>query len=109
PDDDEIPDGNPVAVLSYAYWRSHFAGEPAAIGQQLLLDDQQFTIIGVAPRDFNGDELAAVDVFVPLTAASRGQGAGWWNRPGTLFASTIVRLRDGIDPNVAAAMATSGL
>ncbi len=109
PADDELPDGNPVVVLSHAYWRTHFGAAVSAIGRQMVLDDQRYTIIGVAPRDFNGDQLSAVDVFVPLTAASRGQGSGWWNRPGVLFASVVARLRDAVDPKVAAAIATSGI
>jgi len=39
-------------VLSYAFWRSHFGGDPKAIGQTIELNGQVQTIVGVAPPDF---------------------------------------------------------
>ena len=33
PDDDRIPDGHPVAMLSYAYWQSRFAGDRSIVGK----------------------------------------------------------------------------
>jgi predicted permease len=36
-------------VLSYGYWRQHFAGEPSAIGRQIRIDGVSRTIIGVMP------------------------------------------------------------
>lgn len=39
-----------VAVLTYGFWRRHFAGRPGAIGQILRLDGEPFTVIGVIPR-----------------------------------------------------------
>src|SRR5687767_318268 len=66
PADDELPNGNDVVVLAHAYWQRRFAGQASAVGQQLIVDDQRLTIIGVAPRGFNGTELGATDLFVPL-------------------------------------------
>ena len=79
-------------------------GEPSAIGQQLVVDDQLLTIIGVAPRGFNGTELGATDVFVPLTTAMRKRGAGWWSDARIRMVAVVARLRDGVTTASAASL-----
>jgi predicted permease len=67
PDEDRIDVPSPVAVVSDAFWRRRFDGSPAdAIGQKIVVNKHQLTVIGVAPRDFNGTDLDATDVWVPL-------------------------------------------
>jgi len=39
----------PVVVLSYGYWREHFAANPDAIGQTLRIDGVSRRVIGVMP------------------------------------------------------------
>ena len=109
PSDDALPAGNDVVVLSYAYWQRRFAGQPTAIGQQLIVNDQQLTIIGVAPRGFNGTELGATDIFVPLTTAMRNRGAGWWSDSRIRLVAIVARLRDGVTPARAGVLATQAL
>jgi putative ABC transport system permease protein len=41
-------------VLSHRLWQEYFSGDPALPGKTTLLDGKQFTVIGVAPRDFGG-------------------------------------------------------
>ena len=60
----------PVIVISDAYWRAHFNGDPAAVGQRLRVNDRDLTIVGVAPPRFQGTVLGlAFDLFVPATIA----------------------------------------
>ena len=40
---------DPVVVLSYGYWRQHFAGSPDVIGQSLRIDGISHRVIGVMP------------------------------------------------------------
>jgi putative ABC transport system permease protein len=56
---------SPVAVLSYAFWRSHFALAPDIIGQQIEVASHRYTVVGVAGEDFTGIDLSAVDIWVP--------------------------------------------
>ena len=109
PADDELPAGNDVVVLSYAFWQRRFAGEASAIGQGLLVNDQLLTIIGVAPRGFNGTELGSTDLFVPMTTAYRSRGAGWWSDPRIRLVSVIARLRSGVTPANAGALASAAI
>ncbi len=52
-----------VAVLSYHYWKKHYAGEPSAIGSVLQLNRENYTVIGVLPRRF---AWWSCDVYTPL-------------------------------------------
>jgi predicted permease len=40
------------AMLTYAFWQSHFAGDRAVVGRPLTLDNQPVQIIGVLPANF---------------------------------------------------------
>ena len=39
-------------VLSYALWQSQFGGDPQAIGNDIRLDGQPYTVVGVMPKGF---------------------------------------------------------
>ena len=52
PQDDTAKNANPQLVLSYAYWKSRFAASPAVIGQTVRINGHPFTIVGVAPENF---------------------------------------------------------
>ena len=102
--DDALPSGNTVVVLGHSFWKRHFGGDRGIVGDEIVLDDAAFTVIGIAPPDFTGDALAPVDVFVPLTTASRTRPTGWWNETGLNVVSVIARLRDGVSPAAVASV-----
>ena len=55
-------------VLSYDYWQSAYAADPAVLGKTLVVAGQPLTIVGVAPRGFVGTTPGArPQVFAPLT------------------------------------------
>ena len=66
---DERPGFIEGAVLSDGFWRRTFGGDPKALGRQIRLDGDLYTIIGVMPPDFRhpGRSLAG-DVEVWLAA-----------------------------------------
>ena len=47
--EDAATANEPVVVLSYGYWREHFAASPDAIGQTLRVDGISRRVIGVMP------------------------------------------------------------
>src|SRR5947209_1183967 len=49
PDDDRLV-ATPVAVISHKYWRSRFAGERAAVGRTVRINNVPVTIVGVLPE-----------------------------------------------------------
>ena len=54
PEEAERPGTEPVAVISYDYWQTRFRGAPEAVGQKLRVNGRDLSVIGVAPRDFQG-------------------------------------------------------
>ncbi|HEY9227301.1 MAG TPA: ABC transporter permease, partial [Gemmatimonadaceae bacterium] len=107
PADDELPIGNFVVVLSHAYWKRRCGEQRSVIGSSIVIDGQPFTIVGVAPRGFNGDELAPVDLFMPFSAALRTREFGWWMNDRINLASVLVRIAPSVRPAAAAEMATA--
>lgn len=66
--DDQVRDGSPVAVLSFHYWKAHFAEDPHVVGQTLEVNGQPFQILGVAAPGFESAIWGSpADLWVPMT------------------------------------------
>ena len=107
--DDELPTGTPVVVLGDAYWRRTYGTDRSVLGREIVIGEQPFTIIGVAQPGFNGDQLSAVDIYLPLSAAMRASGSGWISSHGMNVVSMVARLRDGVELPAARRIATGAL
>src|SRR5215203_2522831 len=90
PSDDRFPSGEPVAVLSHAYWTRRFGGDPSVIGRTFRLRAQPFTIVGVAPSGFSGETNGeAPDMWLPMTA--QPDAPEWlWKGHSTTWLGLIV-------------------
>lgn len=56
-DQDDVPGGGPngyQALLGYDYWKQHFQGSQAVLGQALTINGHLVTVIGVLPPGFDG-------------------------------------------------------
>jgi predicted permease len=56
-EDDKLPGGHPVAVISYDFWISRFGRDRNAVGKNVVVNDRSYTIIGVSQQGFTGVEL----------------------------------------------------
>lgn len=56
--------GPPVTVLSHAFWRKQFGGDPDIVNKRLSLNGTPYTVIGVMPDQFELVDNAKL--FVPL-------------------------------------------
>jgi len=64
----ERPGTDPVLVISYDYWQTRFGGAPGTVGQKLRVNDRALTVIGVAPKRFQGTMVPLkFDLWVPAT------------------------------------------
>lgn len=81
-------DNAKVAVLSYRFWKSHYAGREDAIGKTLQLNRETYTVIGVVPSRF---AWMGADVYVPLPYSTDPR----W------IASVYARVREGIGDRTA--------
>ncbi len=77
PADASAPGVGMVAVLSDRYWRRAFGADRAVIGRPLPLGDGSYTIVGVAPPDFEGVLRGmGTDIFVPVTRINQLMPSG---------------------------------
>jgi predicted permease len=68
---DDDPVAPSAAVVSWPLWRDRFHQDPAVLGKRLLVGGLPVTIVGVAPRDYEGPRLGVrTAVWVPR--AGRG-------------------------------------
>jgi predicted permease len=66
-DDDRVFRGHPVVVLSYDYWETRFARDPAAVGKKILVNNYPMTIVGVSAAGFAGiDPALSPQIRVPI-------------------------------------------
>ena len=80
-----------VVVLSDATWRNRFGGDERLVGQEIRLDGEKYTVIGIAPPSLNFP--AQSDVWVPFVFQS------WQLDPQNRGAHShfaIARLKDGV-------------
>jgi predicted permease len=102
-DDDRVPGGHPVAVLSHAFWTSRFGGDAEAVGRALVVNGRTYTIVGVTEPAFEGIELGRqTQVFVPL--AMKAEVTPGWNALDERLRRWIRvfgRLRPGATPEQA--------
>lgn len=83
------PGQGSVAVLSYAFWKSHFAADSAVLGRKIELDQHVYTLIGVMPKTMQYPSRS--DLFLPLAPT----GAQLANRR-THDYLVVGRLRKGV-------------
>jgi predicted permease len=78
PDEDKLPGGNPVLVISENLWRRVFAADPAVIGRNVDLNRNAFTIIGVTPAIFTGTMTGVgCEFWVPVSMVTEATS---WSR-----------------------------
>jgi putative ABC transport system permease protein len=67
-EDETAPGANPVAVLSFDYWKTRFHEDPAIVGQSVLVNGTPFTVVGVASPGFHSVVWGDIPrIFVPMT------------------------------------------
>jgi len=70
PEEYAAPATHPIAVISHSLWQQRFGADPLVVGQQVILNRQPFTIIGVSPAGFHGVDIAYhTDLWAPMMAA----------------------------------------
>ena len=105
PAEDRVPGQNPVAVISYGYWRRRFALSPSVIGKAIYLNGVPFTIIGVTPPRFFGLLVGdSPDITVPMTMYPQlNSGSTQLSNAGSWWLIAMARLRPGVSAEQASA------
>ena len=99
--DDQIPDGHPLAVLSYDFWNERFGSDPNILGQTILVNNFPLTVIGVSAKWFNGLELGVrSEIRIPVAMKNEMTGffAQIWslNNRRAAWLQMFARLKPGV-------------
>jgi predicted permease len=84
----------PVAVISFRFWKTHFASSPDVLGKVLELNHQKYTVIGVVGPRFTWHDS---EVYVPMPAGID---------PRSRF-QALIRLRPDVSTDAAAGEMTT--
>ena len=98
PGDERERGGGDVVVLADEYWRRRFGASPDVLDKRILINGQAMTIVGVAPRGFQGTTIGTrPQSFVPIsmreTIVPRWKGLD--NRQ-TYWVYLFARLKPGV-------------
>ncbi|HVU15882.1 MAG TPA: ABC transporter permease [Candidatus Didemnitutus sp.] len=63
------------AMISFEYWQSRYAGDPAVLGRSIRIDGIARTIVGVLPRDFRF-LASAPPIYMPLSSEEGERNIG---------------------------------
>jgi len=87
-----------VAVIGYEFWQRRFGGAPDALGKQVRIEGQPFTIVGVTRKWFTGlTPGEPPDVTVPVTAyPTIVGGTVSLDDRSRLWVRITARLKDGV-------------
>ncbi|HEV8355308.1 MAG TPA: ABC transporter permease [Gemmatimonadales bacterium] len=100
--EDQPPAGTAVAVLGYGYWQSAYGGDRSALGKSVFVGARPYTIIGVAPRGFEGLSLRQVSLFIPITAGAYDDaGDRYVDRYGFSWLEILLQRRPGVSREAA--------
>jgi putative ABC transport system permease protein len=67
-EEEDIPNGPLVAVLSERCWRSRFQADPNIVGKSVILSDLNVQVIGVVPLQMDDWGPPGIDVYLPMHA-----------------------------------------
>jgi predicted permease len=93
----------PYIVLSYDFWHTRFDGDPNIVGKKVDLNQQPFTVIGVAAKQFHGTEIFFwPDFWIPMVNAPQiGFSRHYLENRNTHNPWILGRLKPGVTPQQA--------
>jgi predicted permease len=98
PADDQTVGGHFVTVLGHSYWQTQLGANPAVLNEQIIINGHPMTIVGVAPRGFEGTTLGTRPrVYVPITMRAQ-MNPGWesFTNRRSYWAYMFGRLKPGV-------------
>ena len=93
--EDDRPGAAPVVMISHALWQRRFGADEKIVGQQLTLNREGFTVIGVTPANFEYGLDADLTVPIGLQTerySARGRDPG---------IEAIARVKQGVSTEAA--------
>jgi predicted permease len=90
--------GSPDVVLGYDLWQSRFSGDPAIVGKTMQINLHTYTIVGVAPRGFQGCKSGLrTELRIPLGMDRQVWGSTRIGDRGVSWLNVLGVVRPGVD------------
>ncbi|HMB29211.1 MAG TPA: ABC transporter permease, partial [Blastocatellia bacterium] len=98
PEEDREKLGRPVVVISHGCWQRRFGGDPGIVGQEVILNNHKFKIVGVAPIGFQGMTLLYdPEIFMPVMMQPWAMpGYDWIDKRDESSLLAFGRLKPGV-------------
>ena len=90
PEEDQ-PGHEKVVLLSESLWQRRFGSEASVIGKTLKLGGEDFTVIGIMPRDFRLPDQRERELWTPIAFTENER-----TYHHTRFVDAIARLKPGV-------------
>ncbi len=87
--------GPRVVIVSDRLWRRRFGADRAIIGSQIKLNDDNYTVIGVMPQEFENVLSSSAEIWTPMQY-DQGGLANFDSPAWGHHLRTVVRLRAGV-------------
>jgi predicted permease len=98
PSEEQNRGGSPVVVISDGMWRTRFGSDPSIIGRTVQINLHQYTIVGVAPPEFQGCKTGLrSDVWIPLVMDRLVWGSNRLEDRGSFWLNVLGKLKPGVD------------
>ena len=94
--EDSIAAARRVVVISDGTWRRQFGGALDVIGRSIVINDEPYDIVGVAPAGFTGAELGPADAWAPINLIGPRVTPDWTRSWCCQWLTIVVRLRPGV-------------
>jgi putative ABC transport system permease protein len=82
-------DANRVVTIGYGLWVRRFGADRSLVGREILLNDAQYTVIGVMPRRFQFPN-KETEIWTPMNLTARQLADR-----GSHYLNVVARLRPG--------------
>jgi predicted permease len=97
PAEDSVPDRDAVAVIGYGLWQRRFGGDTRVLGETVMINNRAFTIVGVAPQDFDGVVPGIVsNLWIPTMMLHTGYRWCDGFQASCAITSIVARLAPGV-------------
>lgn len=90
----------PAAMLTHRTWQQKYGADPKVVGATFLINGNPFTIVGIAPRGFDGERLESdpPELFVPIEQEPLIAGSNTLMNAPMSWLRIIGRVKPGTNP-----------
>jgi hypothetical protein len=94
---DDLPNAEPVAVISYRYWERQLGLDPNVVGKTIYLNRVPVSVVGVTSRQFAGVQRRSgvPDISVPMAMETRMGPDSRLKEPWRWWVNVMGRLKSG--------------